>query len=184
MFEIHYDMIIATIAALWLLNRIIVYRKRKQINCANEIKIACVFVCVAVILRFTFFPFDLVNGQMQTIIFDSGKVFPFRINWVPFVHLLDYEGSIRFILINLIGNTAMFIPIGIIVPITFPKLNCFYKVAAVGFLISFLIEVLQLPFASRVSDIDDLILNTIGCALGYSFYHIAHKIKGLKQSKR
>lgn len=46
MFEIHYDMIIATIAALWLLNRIIVYRKRKQINCANEIKIACVFVCV------------------------------------------------------------------------------------------------------------------------------------------
>ena len=68
---------------------------------------------------------------------------------------------------NVAGNAAMFIPGGIILPIVYRQLNSFGKTVAAGALISLCIEILQLPFPSRASDIDDLILNTLGTAVGY-----------------
>lgn len=177
MIEIHYYMIVAMIIATWLISRIIINLKHRQINWKYEFKIACVFFCIAVIFRFTFIPFDLVNGKLQPLILETNKIYPFRINFIPLVNLFDYEGSIRDTLINVIGNTAMFIPVGIILPITFPKVNSFSKVIMVGFFASLTIEIIQLPFISRVSDVDDLILNTAGCGLGFACYWIARKIK-------
>jgi len=48
---------------------------------------------------------------------------------------------------------------------------------AAGFGCSLCIELSQLPFSSRVSDIDDLILNTLGFALGYGIYLLVTAIK-------
>lgn len=59
---------------------------------------------------------------------------------------------------------------GILLPIVYKKLDCFWKVAAVGALISLCIEILQLPFPARASNVDDLILNTLGVAAGYGIY--------------
>ena len=101
---------------------------------------------------------------------------PLRINLIPLVHLFEY-GSVRDMIWNVIGNTAMFIPSGIILPVVYRKLNSFWKVIAVGALISLCIELLQLPFASRASDIDDLILNTLGVAAGYGIYAIFLRFK-------
>ena len=75
-----------------------------------------------------------------------------------FVHLFEYD-SIRDIIWNVVGNAAMFIPSGIVLPIIYGKLDGFGKVVAGGALISLCIEILQLPFASRASDVDDLVLN-------------------------
>ena len=52
--------------------------------------------------------------------------------------------------------------------------------------ISFLTgELLQLPFFDRATDIDDLILNTAGCAAGYLIYaavrRILHSIRTKKR---
>ncbi|WP_084108967.1 VanZ family protein [Clostridium cavendishii] len=38
-------------------------------------------------------------------------------------------------------------------------------------------EIVQLPFLSRVSDVDDLILNTIGCGIGFACYWLARRLK-------
>ncbi|MBR5859317.1 MAG: VanZ family protein, partial [Clostridia bacterium] len=48
---------------------------------------------------------------------------------------------------------------------------------AAGAGVSLLIEILQLPFYDRVSDIDDLLLNTLGFAIGYGIYRLV-KLKG------
>ena len=50
------------------------------------------------------------------------------------------------------------------------RFNTIGKVTLFGFLMSLTIEVLQLPFAVRASDVDDLILNTAGCMVGYGIY--------------
>ena len=71
----------------------------------------------------------------------------------------------------------MFIPSGIVLPIVYRKLDRLGKVVAAGAFISFCIEVLQLPFRSRVSDVDDLILNTLGVAIGYGIYALVRRIK-------
>ena len=80
-------------------------------------------------------------------------------------------------MLNLIGNTAMFIPLGIVWPSVFKKLDTPWKVIAAGVGFSVCIEILQLPFYDRVSDVDDLILNTAGCLVGYGIYALAKWIR-------
>ena len=135
-----------------------------------------VYICLVVVARFTFFPFSKVNGQVQPLLFDPNSIFPPRINLLPVVYLFDYP-IFREALINFIGNTAMFIPLGIIWPAVFKKLDTHKKVIAAGVGYSLLIEISQLPFFDRVSDIDDLLLNTIGFAAGYGIYRLV-KLKG------
>ena len=59
---------------------------------------------------------------------------------------------------------------GKIQPLVFKKLDTPAKVIAAGVGFSFCIEILQLPFYDRVSDVDDLILNSLGYTIGYGIY--------------
>ena len=138
------------------------------------------YINLAVIIRFTFFPRELVNGHIQPLIFDAKAALPFRINIVPLANLLQFD-SIKDIIWNVVGNTAMLIPSGIILPVVYKKLNNFGKVIAAGAFISLCIELIQLPFASRTTDIDDLILNTLGVMIGYGIYSLVKKIKSSKR---
>ena len=160
--------------AVWLLLRIIVWVRQKGIDWKREAVLLLMYINLAVIIRFVFFPKALVDGHVQPLIFDPAAVFPLRINLVPFVNLLDYDSTGDMIW-NSVGNMAMMIPTGIILPIVYKKLNSFGKVIVAGALISLCIELLQLPFASRASDIDDLILNVLGVAVGYGIYSAVHK---------
>ena len=134
------------------------------------------FVNLAVILRFSFFPRDLVDGRVQPLVFEATKIWPLRINLKPFTHLLEYDNA-RDIVWNVAGNALMFIPTGIILPIVYHKMDSFRKVLVTGAFISLCVEILQLPFASRASDIDDLILNTFGVAVGYGIYAIINRVR-------
>ena len=110
------------------------------------------------------------------MIFDAAKTWPPRIKLLPIVYLFDYPIS-KEALINFIGNTAMFIPIGAVWPIVFKELDTHKKVIAAGVGFSLIIEILQLPFYDRVSDIDDLMLNSLGYIMGYGIYLLVKKIK-------
>ncbi len=180
MFEIPFMALELFFTAVWLLVRSVVWSRQKRIIWKHEALLLLMYINLAVIIRFTFFPRELVNGHIQPLIFDVKTAFPFRINIIPFVNLLQYENK-RDIIWNVVGNTAMFIPSGIILPVVYKKLNNFAKVVAAGALISLSIEVIQLPFGSRATDIDDLILNTIGVMIGYGIYSLVKKIKSSKQ---
>lgn len=176
MIPISYSAMVTAISLLWLLSRILTYKKTKQISWKRELQLILVYICMIVIVRFTFCPFEKIDDKIQPLIFYPDNWFPFRINWIPFVNLLDYPNK-RDILLNLIGNTAMFIPVGIVWPIVYKELNTHWKVIAAGIGFSLSIELLQLPFYDRVSDIDDLILNSIGFLTGYSLYLLIKHIK-------
>ena len=169
MIAISYPSMVIGITAVWLLVRAYYWAKQKKICWAREAQLLLVYVCLVVVARFTFFPFSKVDGRVQPLIFDGAQVFPPRINLVPLVYLLDYPEK-REILLNVIGNTTMFMPIGVIWPIVFRKLNTHGKVIAAGVGFSLCIEVLQLPFFDRVTDIDDLLLNSLGFLAGYGLY--------------
>ena len=68
----------------------------------------------------------------------------------------------------------MFIPVGIVWPVCFKKLNNFGKTVLAGAAYSFLIEMSQLLFYDRGTDIDDLILNTTGVVIGALIYFLIH----------
>ena len=74
----------------------------------------------------------------------------------------------------------MFIPSGIVLPIVYKRLNTFRKVLLVGVGISLCIEISQLPFSVRATDVDDLILNTIGVIVGYGIYTLMQCVRRTK----
>ena len=167
-------------AAIWLIVRSSIWIKNRHIDLKREAVLLLMYINLAVIIRFTFFPMATVDGHVQPLVFDVAAAFPFRVNFIPFVHLFDHESK-RDLLLNVIGNTAMFIPSGIVLPIVYKNLNRFWKVFLAGAGISLCIETIQLPFSVRATDIDDLILNTVGVIVGYGIYAFIQRIKRVKR---
>jgi len=169
MIEISYATMVFIISIAWCINRAIVACKTGKVNWKRELQLLLVYICIVVIVRFTFCPFSKVNGRIQPLLFDIEKMIPFRINLVPFIYLMDYE-IVREAILNFVGNTLMFVPVGIVWPSVYKDLNRPWKVIAAGVGFSLCIEILQLPFYDRVSDVDDLILNSLGFGVGYLIY--------------
>lgn len=175
MIAISYLQMVIAISVLWVAIRGICFLRSRKLDIRRELALLLVYICIIVVVRFTFCPFGKADGKIQPLLFDKAKIFPLWLNWKPFVYLLDYP-TVKEILLNLIGNTAMFIPLGIVWPSVFKKLNTHGKVIAAGFGTSLCIEILQLPFYGRASDIDDLILNTAGFVIGYGIYLLVRRI--------
>ena len=165
-----------TVVIVWFLFRFCAFMKNKKVNWKREALQLLYLINLLVIYRITFHPFAKVDGQVQPLVFDTAKVWPFWLNWEPFVHLLEYPTR-KEILINVIGNSALFIPTGIMTPLIYKHLNGFRKTVLTGFLISLTIEIIQLPFAVRCSDVDDLILNTLGCVAGYGILSLVRILR-------
>ena len=163
-------------AGLWLFLRALVWLRQGRIDWRREALLLLMYVNLAVILRFTFFPMDRVNGQVQPLLFKPAAILPFRVNLIPLVHILRYRNK-REMLLNVLGNVFLFLPSGIVLPLVYRRLNCFWKVVVAGAWLSLCIELLQLPFSVRSTDIDDLLLNTLGVVLGYALYALARCLR-------
>ncbi len=168
------------ISVLWIAIRAFFAVKNKRFDIKRELQLLLVYICFIVVARVTFFPMRKIDGVIQPLVFNATNAFPFRINLIPLVNLFDYDIMSEAV-INFVGNTTMFIPIGIIWPIAYKELNTPIKTIAAGAGLSLFIEILQLPFFDRVSDIDDLILNTLGFAMGYGIYRLIARIKRKKE---
>ena len=88
-----------------------------------------------------------------------------------------YAYEARHAVINLGGNVGMFIPLGFFLPGVFSKLRKFWKTLAASAGIICAVELLQLFSLLGHCDIDDLILNLIGVAMGYGIFAILRKMK-------
>ena len=174
MIAVSYGTMVVLISILWLLVRGCFVIRTKTVCWKREAQLLLVYICLIVVARFTFCPFGKVDGQIQHLLFDPAQIFPPRVNLVPLKYLLDYLIMGEAVL-NTVGNIAMFVPIGIIWPLVFRKLDSHKKVIASGIGLSLCIEILQLPFFDRVTDIDDLILNSLGFAMGYGIYLLVKK---------
>jgi len=76
---------------------------------------------------------------------------------------------------QVIGNFVMLFPLGVYLPLLYRKLrkfSGFFAVLLISFLASVAIEVLQLATNYRSTDIDDVILNTMGAGLGFLIYQL------------
>ena len=106
------------------------------------------------------------------------------INLTPFATLRLYEKLlrssnspylIRHAFINLVGNVVMFIPLGYYLPYFRKKLRGFFKTFFAAALLVLAIEVIQYVTCLGSCDIDDLILNMAGVAMGYILWRITRR---------
>lgn len=82
---------------------------------------------------------------------------------------------IRHIVINLVGNVVMFIPLGYFLPLNWQFFRRSRRLMLCTFCIISCIELLQMATMLGSLDIDDVILNLAGCALGYLCWKILHR---------
>ena len=78
---------------------------------------------------------------------------------------------------NIILNILLFIPFGYLLPSLFPRLR-WWQVVLLGLAFSLCIELLQLITKLGYADVDDLINNTLGAAIGWLCYKLILKDEG------
>ncbi len=68
---------------------------------------------------------------------------------------------------NILLNVAMFVPLGVLLPLLFKKCRKWYVTIPIGFGTSLAIELVQLAISRGICDVDDLFANTLGTVIGF-----------------
>lgn len=100
----------------------------------------------------------------------------YRYNYIPFREIRRFweyreELGLPAVLLNLFGNVIGFLPVGFFLPVVSRKLMRCGRTVLNGFLLSVLVETVQLVTRLGICDIDDVILNTLGTLIGYILFY-------------
>lgn len=115
---------------------------------------------------------------------DTGEFVKENLNLCPlrtiviFVRILQTSRlpvMIRYAYINLAGNVVMFVPLGFFLPAVHIGLRTFRRMMQRSAAIIIAAELTQLLTQLGACDVDDLILNLVGCAIGYIVFQIAKR---------
>ncbi|MGN8711993.1 VanZ family protein [Hornefia butyriciproducens] len=115
--------------------------------------------------EFIFLVYILSAGIITGLVFPESWRFDldFSFNLTPFTN-----ESLTMIFFNVL----LFLPMGILLPAIFRRMNSWRNILTAAVLIPVGVEVTQMLFAGRLADIDDVIANFLGCMLGYVVYRI------------
>ena len=124
--------------------------------------------------------YQIVSGSAASNKVDSSNGTYMGFNLVPFKTIRSFmtlhpSTSTSAKVFNLLGNIALFVPMGIFLPLVFKRAKGWLKVVIATFLISLCFELFQLFTHTGHFDVDDLILNSIGGLVGYGCYLITRK---------
>ena len=86
-----------------------------------------------------------------------------QVNWIPFSREIDGVGYLL--------NILLFLPLGFLAPLLWKKWDHAASMLGAGLGFSLLIEASQL-LNVRSTDVDDLILNTLGALVGFLLYRV------------
>ncbi len=92
------------------------------------------------------------------------------VNLIPFAQTRNSE---------MISNILAFIPFGVMLGVNFKQAAFRYKIAVI-FAFSLAVEIIQFIVAIGVTDITDLIMNTLGGFVGLALYVFAQRVANEK----
>ena len=111
---------------------------------------------------------SIISGDIRG--FHSLNLIPFR-TIIVFVRLA-LKGEFMRGFANIAGNICIFAPLGYFLPLLFKKFRNPRRVLLLALFLSCVFEILQYFLRLGSADIDDVLLNFIGAALGFIFYRI------------
>ena len=86
--------------------------------------------------------------------------------WDPTLNLIPFQDFSTSNIMGMVLNMVMFAPLGFLLPAYFERYRHWGRTLAAGFLTSLTVELIQL-FTFRATDVDDLIMNTLGTVVGF-----------------
>lgn len=121
----------------------------------------------------------------------STRAMPYRqivrenINTIPLmtirdqVYFISHETNrimVHYACLNLFGNIIVFISFGIFLPLLGNKTKKPGRTLFISFVVFLAIEIVQLFSLTGWADIDDVLLNLLGCLFGYYLWRIGNAL--------
>lgn len=145
-----------------------VFKFRRKTNAVHV-------VWTGIFIFYIYLVFEVTGiGTIWEIGLYPGMTFQEEINFIPFSDGLS---------MSMILNIIMFMPLGFLLPLLWKEYRTPGRVGVTAFFLSFGIELCQL-LNRRVSDINDLMMNTLGAFLGWGIWLCFSRIFHLKYGRR
>lgn len=163
----------------WIIARLLRFAIHKRGSLLRELTLALLFLLLWFLIQQTLEPFVLVLDRAP----EPPNLVPLRglVLMLRRAIAVDHAITRWIVAINILGNILIFVPIGFLVSVLTPNRHKGWLALGIGLAISLTIEIVQLSFAIRVFDVDDLLLNSFGAWLGFITFLLAVKIKPLKE---
>lgn len=143
----------------WLL-----YQKRRSPSLSRS-----KHILTAVFALYIFAVFHVTGtGTLYDALLYRLEFRPEQLNLIPFSDGVGVTGYL---------NILLFVPFGLLIPLLWARMDHPAIIVCSGFGFSLLIELSQL-LNNRRTDIDDLLLNTLGALIGYAVFTVILKIRG------
>lgn len=141
--------------------------KKDKTTTVNQKIFSCIFVCYITGLICLTIGLGLMNELWYSFIYHMNSVN--SINWFngDFNFTLDFINRVNG---ETIGNILMFLPFGILYPLSQKNTKWKYTILK-GILLALIIEVLQ-PIFCRAFDLNDIILNSLGILLSTTIFMV------------
>lgn len=161
---------------IWAIYRVIIFKKNSNSNIVREIFMNLFFIYFLMVINLTF-------CKMGAIVFSFRS--QGHANLIPIVETIKMFNNnfmgVGNAYYNVIGNILLFVPLGLGIPLFFKNKNKLGKVALYGFMASLSIESLQYLTSINITDVDDIIFNTLGAIIGFLAFNICYII--IKKTK-
>lgn len=155
------------------------YKKQIRVEWVKEVLRFLSVIYISMVVSVTLFPIALG--------FNDESIFSRTLNLVPLASIIKdfnqigtaYDGDIIFmislIVRNVGGNILLLMPLGFLAPFLWNKAKSLKGITILGLVFSVTIELLQLLETlaggwGRITDIDDVICNVLGVAIGFLVY--------------
>ncbi len=174
MVVISYVTAIAAVIIVWVGLRVYWNYKKDKTDTLYEIKLLGFLFSLLLIMRVSFFHGPVASQSIESIVINFKKLQP-QINLVPFAGISFGD---------FLGKILLFLPYGLTMKLCFGKrAEKIGKVVLWGASLSCGIELFQLLCTNRVTDLNDLIANTLGVLAGIgAYYLILHIIRINKEA--
>jgi glycopeptide antibiotics resistance protein len=102
---------------------------------------------------------------------------PSHANYMPFKTIFSQlRGEPRWstAIINLVGNVALFVPLGFLVPFVYRKMT-WQKSLVLAVAVGLTMEGMEGVFRVGIVDVDDVMLNALGVMIGYQVFTVCER---------
>lgn len=155
------------------------YRNNMAWHKGDKFKIILYLVFLAylaVLVKLVFFKYPLP----MTLEALRGNGPDFQANLAPGRTIMIYlrgAPTTRIAAQNILGNILLFMPLGLLLPLLKPGISKWVRIALAAAVLALVLELLQARLGLGSFDIDDIILNTLGAALGCALFRMLNHFR-------
>lgn len=130
------------------------------------------YLFVLVVLLFFGFRGSNIGTELSLIEYIkwNSNIIPFKTITTYVTAIFDGRMNLDIPIKNLIGNTLLFLPMGIYLPYLITKMNRLSVFSLSMVILLFVIEAAQLVTRRGSFDVDDFILNMLGALIGFTIW--------------